>query len=48
MAFVPSADRQSEEPREFQRRPLTCLAAALLLSAVFWIGLIWAAVRLYH
>jgi hypothetical protein len=40
-------DHHPSETREVGRGPVTCIALTLILSAVFWIGLIWAAVRLY-
>ena len=33
--------------RETVRNPATCAALAISLSAVAWIGLLWAAVKLY-
>jgi hypothetical protein len=35
------------EDHDFRRNPVTCILVTLALSAVFWVGLIWAAVRLY-
>ncbi len=46
MGTLPGAHPQSET-RDFRRNPITCVAVTVILSAVFWVGLIWAAVRLY-
>ena len=46
MGSLPSAHPQTEV-RDFRRNPVICVAFTLILSAIFWAGLIWAAVRLY-
>jgi hypothetical protein len=44
-AFTPAETRP--QPRDFRRNPLTCVVLAVVLSATFWAGLIWAAQRFY-
>jgi hypothetical protein len=46
MGFVSSAHHQTAS-REEKRHPAACAMLTLAVAAVFWTGLILAAVRLY-
>jgi hypothetical protein len=48
MGLATSAHHQTTPTsHEEARHPMACAALTLTVAAVFWVGLIWAAVRLY-
>lgn len=46
MGLATSAQSRSES-REARRNPAACAALTIAVAAVFWAGLIWAAVRIF-
>jgi len=46
MGSLQSAHSHSED-RDAAYSPVACVALTIVMSTVFWAGLIWAALRLY-